>query len=198
MLFYTYTSYVSIKSHSYICGWKAQSMAMAILAGPQRARGTAKQPCCSDISHLTSSSLLLRYLGKWKKLLWAEVALQSIIKIAQSVTLLSHFQKNKIMQSSKNPCTAHNLWCLTGAGMVTNWRRAAWPGCSWDSSPGLTSTTSTLLMGQDSSAHASEQTQGLNHIWNYLSHMRLFLRKAVASWSRFSKQFSVRTSLLKE
>lgn len=74
---------------------------MEILVRPQRARGTAKQPCqsCSDITHLTSSALLLRYLGRLKKSLWAEGALQPGIKIAQPVALLRHFQKNKTTQS---------------------------------------------------------------------------------------------------
>lgn len=136
MLFYTHTNHISIKSHSHICGWKTQSIAMEILVWPQRAGGTAKQPCCSEITHLTSSALLLRYLGRLKKSLWAEVALQLSIKITQPVVLLSHFQKKKKKtnpMSSKSPCTDHNLWCLVGARFVTNQRRAAWPGCSWDS-----------------------------------------------------------------
>lgn len=94
-LFYTHTSYISSKFHSYNYGWKIQSIAMEILVRSQRARGTAKQPCCSDITHLTSSALLLRYLGRLKKSLWADAALQPIIKIAQPVALLRHFQKKK-------------------------------------------------------------------------------------------------------
>lgn len=99
MLFYTHTNCISFKSHSHICGWKTQSIALEILVRPQRARGTAKQPCCSDITHLTSSALLLRYPDRSKKSLWAEVALEPIIKIAKPVALLSHFQKNKITLS---------------------------------------------------------------------------------------------------
>lgn len=72
---------------------------MEILVWPQRAGGTAKRPCCSDITHLTSSALLLRYLGRLKKSLWAEVALQLSIKITQPVVLLSHFQKKKKKQT---------------------------------------------------------------------------------------------------
>lgn len=94
-LFYTHTSYISSKFHSYNYGWKIQSIAMEILVRSQRARGTAKQPCCSDITQLTSSALLLRYLGRLKKSLWADAALQPIIKIAQPVALLRHFQKKK-------------------------------------------------------------------------------------------------------
>lgn len=46
-------------------------------------RHSRKQPWCSDITHPASSAVLLRYLGRWKKSLWAEVAVLSIIKVAQ-------------------------------------------------------------------------------------------------------------------
>lgn len=52
-----------------------------------------KQLWCSDITHPASSALFLKYLGRWKKSLRAEVAVRPIIKVAQHVPLISHFFK---------------------------------------------------------------------------------------------------------